>query len=61
MFKFLQSFKGILIYIIVSVVLYISWIGIEYLLDGQIVSLHSDSVMFILLSFLLTDKIYDLF
>lgn len=58
MFKFLQTFKGLCIYIAILVILETSWIGLEYILDGRIVSLHSDTVMCFLMSFLITDKVY---
>ena len=58
MFKFLEDFKGIILYTIILIILCCFWVGLEYVLDGRVVSLHSDTIMCFILSWLVTDKVY---
>lgn len=53
------DFKKYIIFVVTGVILTFSWIGLEYTLDGKIVSLHSDSVFDLILTYLITDKIYN--
>lgn len=57
LFKIL-SYKFLSIWAIVCLVLCFVWIGLEYTLDGQVISQHSDTIMCILLSYLISDKLY---
>ena len=40
-------------------ILTFTWVGLEYTLDGTVIPQHSDSVFLIILTYLLTDKVYD--
>lgn len=59
MFKFINSFRGIVLFIAVEIILVCFWIGLEYILDGKIVSQHSDEVMCFILCMFITNKILE--
>lgn len=47
-------------YVIMSLIVLFTWIGLEYTFDGQVISQHSDSIMCFILCYLLTDKILNI-
>lgn len=49
--------KYIIIYPIVNIILCCFWVGLEYILDGQVISLHSDTIMCLIMSWFITEKI----
>jgi hypothetical protein len=51
------NWKGYIIFVIAGVIITLSWIGLEFILDGTITPLHSDSVVALILAYFVTDKI----
>lgn len=53
-----MNYKKWIIFIITLLSICFSWIGLEYTLDGQVISQKSDSIFALLLSYLIADRIY---
>ncbi len=51
-------YKKSIIFIVTLLIVCFSWIGLEYVLDGQIIGQHSDTIFGILLSYLIADRVY---
>jgi hypothetical protein len=51
--------KKYIIFVISGVIITLTWIGLESVLDGQVIAQHSDTVFTLILDYLITDKIYN--
>lgn len=54
-----MRYNKYILFIVLGIVLNFVWIGLEYVIDGRVVPLHSDTVMLVILNWLLTDKIHN--
>lgn len=53
-----MNFKKYGIWLITLIIVCLSWIGLEYALDGEIITQASDNIIALILSYLIADKIY---
>lgn len=52
-----MSVKKYIVFAIVVMIITFCWIGLEYCLDGEIISQHSDSIFALLLGYFITNWI----
>lgn len=57
MTKMNAKMRRCLLYILTVVVITIFWVGLEYIMDGQIIGQDSDTVICLVLSWFIVDKI----
>lgn len=48
-----------ILFMVLGVILTFAWVGLEYTLDGTVIPQHSDSIFLIILTYLVTDKVYE--
>lgn len=54
-----MNWNKYIIFVVLTILITLSWMGLESVLDGKIISQHSDTVIAFILAYFVTDRLYE--